>query len=97
MKEKILALAHFATPVHPQKLALMADKIWGLGYHRALTIVREGLKSNALKVVPNTGRIFYEAQDPKNPETDPVIKNFVLHEDIDKIMLILEENDAQPA
>lgn len=96
MRDKVLGLAHFIEPVFPQRLALLSDKIWGMGYHRALTIIKLELKADVLKVLPHTGRVIYPAKDPENPEMDEIISKFLTTEDVVKILKILEENDAKP-
>lgn len=95
MREKVLGLAHFISPVFPQRLASIADDIWGMGYHRALTIIKFELKADILKVLPHSGRVIYPASDPQNPEKDEIISKFLTTEDVVKILEILENHDAE--
>lgn len=91
MRDKILGLAHFLDPVFPQKLALLSDKIWGCGYHTALSIIKHEIKKDVITIMPGTSRIFFVGSNP--PEEDPIIRKFIDNENIDEIMKIVEQNE----
>ena len=91
MREKILGLAHFIEPVFPQKLAILSDKIWGCGYHSALSIIKYEMKKDVLTILPHTGKVMYLAENIEKPEEDPIIRSFMEKEDIDKIMKVADD------
>lgn len=91
MKDKILALAHFTKTAFPQTLALIAHGIWDCGYHAAITIIRAEIKKSSLISAPNSSRITYFPANINEPEKDPIIRQFMDNEDMDKVLKAIEK------